>query len=180
MKVNIHNECSYFRLMNQTWFKRNIDWYKKFGDVVYDCSMTSADLTPIWAAFEGGLTYQLRRSDIKSDKQSESTSTLLFITWKSDGYNELRACVRLIECDKHIKWNGYKLREYCQRYYSQFSTYTGFIEDTWMINDGAVLTTRLKLDFTQRNWRDGVLDITILEGLRNMHIGGPVWLDPKM
>jgi hypothetical protein len=37
--------------------------------------------------------------------------------------------------------------------------------------------TKLELDFTQRN---GVLNITISEGVEDEHTKRPVWIDPKM
>jgi hypothetical protein len=72
----------------------------------------------------------------------------------------------LIECDKQIKWNRYKLEEYRQRYASQLSTYTSPIEDTWLMHDGTVLMTRLELNSTQRG---DVLNITISEGIKDEH-----------
>jgi hypothetical protein len=177
MKMNIHNQCSDFKLTNRESFIINTAWNKR-ADVEVDAgSMISADLTSYWAAFGGSLTYQLRRKSGKFDDQLESTCTLLFITWRSEGYKKLRACVHLIEYDKQITWNFYKLREYCQRYHSRLNTYAGPIKDTWLIHDGTVLMTRLELDFTQR---DGILNITISEGVRNEHTKRPKWFDPKM
>jgi hypothetical protein len=173
-KVNIHNQCSDFNLTTRTWFKRNINWHKE-PDVEVDAgSMTSADFVPYFAAFEGSLTYQLQRKHTESDDQLKSTYTLLFITWKSEGYKELCAHVRLIECDKQIRWDFHKVKEYHQRY--QFSTYAGPIKDTWLIYDGTVLTTGLELDFTQR---DGVLNITISEGVADDHTKIPSWVSPR-
>jgi hypothetical protein len=140
-------------------------------------SMTSASLTSSWAVFKGGLTYQLQRKCVKSGDQLKSTFTRLFIIWKSEGYKVLRVRVGLIEHDKQIRWNGYKLREYYRRYANQFGTYTEPVRDTWLIHDGTVLMTRLELDFTQRDW---VLNITISEGTEDEYARRPVWLDPKM
>jgi hypothetical protein len=106
-----------------------------------------------------------------------STYTLLFIALKYEGYKVFRTCVCLIECDKQIKWNLYKLEEYRQRYASQLCTYTGLVEDTWLLQDGTVLMTKLELDFTQGN---GVLSITISEGIRDEYTRRPEWIDPKM
>jgi hypothetical protein len=177
MKVSIRNQCSDFKLRCRSHFSNSIDWNTYPDEEVDAGSMTNAILTSYSATFEGILTYQLQRKRVESDDQLESTSTLLFITWKSEGYKELRACIRLIEYDKQVKWDGYKLKEYYKRYANQFSTYTGPIEDTWLMPDGTVLMTRLELDFTQR---DGVLNIIIFKGVENEYTRRPVWLDPKM
>jgi hypothetical protein len=154
MKVSIRNQCSDFKLRCRSHFSNSIDWNTYPDEEVDAGSMTNAILTSYSATF-----------------------TLLFITWKSEGYKELRACIRLIEYDKQVKWDGYKLKEYYKRYANQFSTYTGPIEDTWLMPDGTVLMTRLELDFTQR---DGVLNIIIFKGVENEYTRRPVWLDPKM
>jgi hypothetical protein len=177
MKVNIHNQCVDFKLTSQSWFKRSIDWYKEFDMEIDAGSMTSADLTSYWTVFESSLTYHLQRKRAESDNQLESTYTLLLITWKYEGYKELCACVHLLEYDKQIKWNLYKLGEYHQRYASQLSTYAGPIKDTWLMHDGTVLMTRLKLDFTQRV---GVLNIVISEGVMDEPTKIPSWISPKM
>jgi hypothetical protein len=176
-RMNIHNQCSDFKLTNQRSFVNFMNWKKYIDNEVDTGSMTNAVLISSWAAFEGGLTYQLQRKSVKSDNQLESTYTLLFITWKSEGYKELRARVHLIECDKRIEWNQYKLEEYRQRHHSQLNTYTGPIKDTWLIHDGTVLVTRLELNLTQRN---GVLNITISEGIKDKHTKRPEWISPEV
>jgi hypothetical protein len=176
MKVNIHNQCSNFKLTNRIKVTNFMEWNKYPDTEVNAGSMTSAVLTSSYAVFEGGLTYRLQRKSVKSDDQLESTYTLLFITWKSEGYKILRARVGLMECDKQIKWDSYKLREYRQRYYSQLSTYTGPIKDTWLIHDGTVLVTRLRLDFTQR---DGALNITIFDYFKYDSAKRPEWIGPE-
>jgi hypothetical protein len=60
-------------------------------------------LSPQLATFESILTYQLQRNYVKSNDQLESTYTLLFVAWKSEGYKKFRVCIHLIECDKQIK-----------------------------------------------------------------------------
>jgi hypothetical protein len=176
MEVNIHNQCSDFKLTNRKSFVTFMDWNKYPNvEIDTDCIM-NADLTSSWAEFEGGLTYQLQRKCVKSDGQLETTYTLLFITWKFEGYKTPRVRVHLIECDKQIMWNRYKQEEYRQRYANQFNTYTGPIEDTWLIHDGTVLMTRLKLDFTQSN---SVLNITISEGTKGSHTKRPELVRPE-
>jgi hypothetical protein len=176
IKMNIYNQCSDFKLINQGCYSTNTRWNKEPDDEINVSSMAGAIFTSIVAVFEGGLTYQLQRKPIKSDGQLESTSTLLFITWKSEGYKELCARVCLIEYDKQIRWDGYKSEDYYQRYDNQFSTYTGPIKDTWLIHDGTVLMTRLDLDLTQRN---GVLNITISEGVKDEHTKMPKLIIPE-
>jgi hypothetical protein len=98
------------------------------------------------------------------------------VGWKSEGYKELCACVCLIECDKTFPWHKVNTEEYYQRYTNQFGIYTGPIKDTWLTHDGAVLTTKLELYFTQRN---DVLNITISEGISDDHTKRPVWINPE-
>jgi hypothetical protein len=87
MKLNIHNQCSSFKLINLDWSKFRIKWDKEPDEEVDAGSMTSAILTSSWAEFDGALTYQLQKKSVKSDDQLESTSTRLFIAWKPEGYN---------------------------------------------------------------------------------------------
>jgi hypothetical protein len=175
MEVVIHNRCSNFKLINLMLYAPHMI---KYPNAEVDAGgITSATLRPYRTVFDGSLTYQLQRKYVKFDDQLNSTYTLLFVAWKSEGYKELRACVRMIECDKQIEWNGYKLEEYRQRYASQLSTYTGFINDTWLIHDGTTLLTRLRLDFAQR---DGRLNIVISEGIRSECTKISAWINPKM
>jgi hypothetical protein len=139
-------------------------------------NMTSVEFTPLLAAFEGVLSYVLKRKYVGSSERFEATHIRLFVAWKSEGYKKLRACVNLVECDEKFNWYNTKLEEYCQRYASQLSPCTNPIRDTWLIHDGIVLTTRAELDFTQI---DGVLNITISEGVKDDHTRRPVWIDPK-
>jgi hypothetical protein len=177
MQMNVYNQCSDFKLIYISEFKNNIYWNKE-PDVEVDAgNMTSASLISTRATFDGGLTYQLKRKRVKSDDQLESTSTLLFITWKYEGYKMFHVRLGLIEHDKQVKWNGYKLREYYRRYVNQFGTYTGPIRDKWLLHDGTILAIRLELYFTQRNW---VLNTTISAGVKDEYIRRPVWLYPKM
>jgi hypothetical protein len=175
-KINIHNQCSDFKLTDKKCFSMNISWDKHPDYEVDASNVTGAVLTSSYAVFEGGLTYRLQRKSVKSDDQLEPTYTLLFIAWKSEGYKKLCARACLVECDKQITWNEYKLDEYRQRYHSQFSTYTGPIEDTWLTCDGTVLMNRLELNFTQR---DNVLNIIISDTFRNDYAKRPVRLDPE-
>jgi hypothetical protein len=176
MKVNIHNQCSDIKLTNQSDFSAFISWYKDPDDEVDAGSMTSASLTPQLAAFEGVLTYQLQRKSVKSDDQPESTYTLLFVAWKSEGYRNLHVVVKLIECDKQIMWNYTKVKEYYRRHVHQLNIYTSPIKYTWLTRNGVVLMTRLELDFTQR---DGVLNIVVSKGIRDEHTRRPTWINLK-
>jgi hypothetical protein len=170
MKVNIRNHCSDFHLKNLRCFSIGVNWNKYPSEEVYVGGMMSADLISSSSIFEGVLTYDLKRKGV------ESTYIRLFVAWKSEGYKRFHMFLRLIEHDERYKWNKNELEEYCQRYASQLCTYTGPIKDTWLIPDGTVLMTELELDFTQR---DGVLKLTISEGIRDEHIRRPKWLNLK-
>jgi hypothetical protein len=170
MQVNIHNQCSDFHLIRGRYFSTGIDWYEEPDEKVYAGDMMSIDLVPLLSTFEGVLTYDLKR------KGAESTYIRLFVTWKSESYKELLVFVHLIEYEGWCGWGKNKLEEYCQRYASQLCAYTAPVKDTWLMPDGTVLMTELELDFTQR---DGVLNITISEGIKNEHTRMPEWVSLK-
>jgi hypothetical protein len=176
MKVNIHNQCLDFKLTNRNHFSTSISWNKYTDDEVDAGSMTNANLTPSSATFGGILMYQLQRKGVEHDDQLKSTYTLLCFAWKSEGYKKFRLFLQLIDCDQTFSWKKIYQYEYYQRYTNQCNTYTGPIKDTWLIHDGTVLMTRLELDFTQR---DGVLNVTISEGIRDHHTKISAWLNTK-
>jgi hypothetical protein len=173
MKVNIHNQCSDFKLMGQGCFSNGAGWNEchpriDTGDI------TSINLTPFLSTFGGVVTYRLERKYVEPDNLPKPTHIQLFVAWKSEGYKKFCIFMQLVECNKRIDWNRIKLEEYYQRYANQFSTYTGPINDKWLISDGTVLMTGLELDFTQR---DGVLNITISEGVEDGHTKRPKWIN---
>jgi hypothetical protein len=169
MKVNIHNQCSDFKLGQVGYFNNGVHLNKR-PDEVDAGSMMSTVLTPFLSAFEGVLTYEL-------EKGVKSTHIQLFVAWKSEGYENFHVSVQLIKHDEILLWHTTKIGMYYQRYTNQFSTYTGPTKDTWSLDDGTVLMTRLELDFTQR---DGVLSITISEGVKDNHTKIPEQINSKM
>jgi hypothetical protein len=174
MEVNIHNQCSNLKLTDRGCFSSGAGW-NRYPDWEIDTgSMMRADLIPFLSTFKGVLTYQLQKEHVKPDDQSELPYIRLLMAWKSEGYKKFCMFIHLIECNKQINWNRIKLEEYYQGYASQLCTYTGPIKDTWLMHGGTVLMTRLELDFTQR---DGVLNVTISEGVENEHTRIPIWID---
>jgi hypothetical protein len=176
MKVNIYNRCSDFKLINLGYFSNSADWNGDPDEEVDAGNMTSVDLLSSLPTFEGVLIYELQKGDDESDDQFESTHILFFVAWKAEGYKKFHMFVHLIEYDEYIDWDELKLREYYQRYANQLCTYTGPIKNTWLIDDGTVLITRLKLDLTQRA---GVLNVTISEGIRDSRTEKPLWVNPE-
>jgi hypothetical protein len=183
MKVRIHNQCSDFKLTNKYCFSRGATWNVRSDAEVGPGNTTITDLIPSMTTFKGVLTYKLQRKHMKSDDQSESLHVRLFIAWKFEGYKKLRVFAHLTEYEKKLtgrdswrEWDITKLEEYHQRYINQFSIYTEPIKDTWLINDGTVLMTRLELGFTRR---DSVLNITVSEGIRDGYTRKSIWIDPK-
>jgi hypothetical protein len=87
MKLNIHNQCPNFKLINLNWSVFRIKVDKELDRKIDARSMMSAVFTSPWAEFDGALTYELQKKSVKSDDQLESTSTRLFIAWKPEGYN---------------------------------------------------------------------------------------------
>jgi TRAP-type uncharacterized transport system substrate-binding protein len=177
MKINIHNQCSNFKLKDKRMFNNCLNWNRRPNDEVDANSMTSGVSTSSWATFESIVIYRLQRKSVESDDQLKSTYTLLFIVWKSEGYKKFSVFVQLIDCDKTFSWRKIDQEEYYQRYASQLSTYTGPVKDTWLLSDGTVLMTKLDLGFMQR---DGVLTVTISNGVKDDHTKIPKLIDPKM
>jgi hypothetical protein len=175
MGVNIYNQCSNFKLIYQGYFSNGATcnerphWGEKGG------SSMCIDFVPFLAVFEGALICKLQKEHTKIDDQSDPTYILLFVAWKSEGYKKFYAFVHLIEYDKTVHWDEIKIEEYYQSCASQLSTYIGPIKDTWSIPNDTVLMTELKLgsDFTQR---DGVLNVTISEGIWDSHTRRPEWV----
>jgi hypothetical protein len=126
--------------------------------------------------FEGILTYELQREQVKCDNQLESTRIRLFMIWKSEGYKEFRARINLVEYDEKFDLDYIKSQNYYRSYAGQLRTCTNPIKDTWLLHDGTVLMTRLELDFTQR---DGVLSLIISEGIGDEHTRRPEWINLK-
>jgi hypothetical protein len=170
MKVNIHNQCLDFKLKYRGHFNSGARYNEDPDEEVNTGSMKSIDLITSWVAFEGALMYELERKHVKIGNRPDSSHIQLFIAWKSEGYEKFRVFVHLIECEKQSYWGKATQEEYYQRYTNQLCTYTDPIKDTWLIYDDAVLMAGLELDFTQR---DGVLNITISEGVRDDYTKRP-------
>jgi hypothetical protein len=173
MKLNIHNQCKNFKLTYRKWLSSGADWNSEPNWTINTGIMTSADLTPFLSTFEGVIMYKLER---KGDKLPY---IWLFVAWKSEGYKEFHVLVHLIEYDEWIDWYKLELKTYYRRYANQLSTYTDSVIDAWLTRDDKVFMTKLELDFTQRNRRDGVLNITISEGVKDKHTKKSIWLDLK-
>jgi hypothetical protein len=174
MKVNILNQCSDFKLIFRGYFNSGARCNEKPTKEIDAGGMKRVVLLPFLSTFEGALIHALERKHLKTSNQPEPTCILLFVNWKSESYKKFRVFVHLIEYNKTFYWDKLSSEEYYQRYASQLNTYTGPIENTWLIPDGIVLRTRLELDFTQR---DGVLNITISEGIEDENTKRPEWID---
>jgi hypothetical protein len=79
MKVNIHNQCSHFKLTNQVSFSTSETLNEYFAWEVEAGTMLSVDLEPPLSVFEGVLAYTLKREDVESIVQFVSTHIQLFI-----------------------------------------------------------------------------------------------------
>jgi hypothetical protein len=176
MKVNIHNQCSDFELTEGECFSDSANWYEEPDWEVIAGNMMKADLIPFRAAFGGILIYELRRKHINPYDRPGSTLTLLFIAWKSESHKKFCVLIRLIECNIWPYWFNFKPEEYYQRYANQLCAYTDPIKDTWLLPDGAMIMTRLELDFTQR---DGVLNIIISESISDEYTRKTEWINLK-
>jgi hypothetical protein len=169
MRVNIYNQCPGFRRLRNPKYFINGAYWNEYPDQGVDAgSMMSVDLLPFLSTFEGILIYDL--GCIKSP------NTRFLVTWKSEGYRKFCVFVYLVKYDDWCFWNKIKTEEYYQRYTSRLNTYTGPIEETWLLDDDTVLMTGLELDFTQR---DGVLNIVISEGVEDKNTKRLEWIDIK-
>jgi hypothetical protein len=176
MKIDIHNQYHDFKLQYLGSSNNGVYWNVDPDREVDIGNMSGVDLTPVMVAFEGAITYELERKHVKTGNRSQPTRILLFVAWESEGYKKFRVLVHLLEHDKQSYWRRSTLEEYYQRYANQFCTYTDPIKDTWLMPDGTVLATELRLDFTQR---DGVLGVTISEGVGDAHTKRPEWFYPE-
>jgi hypothetical protein len=177
IKMNIHNQCSNFNLIYTGYFSAGVGWNMQLNLKVKANSIESVDFKCSLATPEGVLTYQLEKEHVKPSHRPKPTYLQLFVAWKYEGYKDVCVFVQLIKCYKAFHWGEIQLEEYYQRCANQLYTYTGPIKDTWLINYDTVLMTGLELDFTQR---DGALNITISEGVRDEYTKIPEPLDPKM
>jgi hypothetical protein len=173
MKVNIHNQCSDFKLIEGEYFIINANYNDKPDREVDTGNMMNVDLIPFLSTFGSGLTYELQSRYDKHGNQRESTHVRFLVAWKSEGYKKFFVFVHLMEYDKWFDWDRINLKECYQRYASQFCTYTNPIKNTWLIYNDTALMTELELDFTQR---DGVLNITISEGIRDEYTKRSEWI----
>jgi hypothetical protein len=170
MKVDIHNQCLNFKLTDQECCSYSAGWNMYSVQEAETDRMMSVEFKYSLEAFKGAIMCELRREYI------EQTHIWLLVVWRSVGYKKFRICVCLLECYESFVWNENRLREYYQRYARQLDRYTGPIEDTWLIHDGAVLMTRLELSFLKR---DSKLNMTISEGIKDAYTNIPVWIGPK-
>jgi hypothetical protein len=168
MKVDVHNQCPDFKLIDQKCFSYGAEWHMSSAREVGSRNMMSIEFKYSPEAFRGVVIYKLGRTYVKSKPIH------LFLVWKSDGYKRFRVYVRLLEYDKPFVWSEIRLKEYYQRCTHQLHTYTDPIEDTWLIPDGILLMTRLELAFVKR---DGKLKVTISEGIRDSYIKRPEWIN---
>jgi hypothetical protein len=171
MKLNIHNECLDFKLKDQKYLSYDAGWKRYSVRETKVDSMMSIEFKFSLETFEGIVMYELRR------EYAESTTIQLFVAWKSEGYKKFCTYVHLLECDESFVWNETRLKEYYQRYTHRLCTYTSPIKNTWVIHDGTVLVTELALNFMNR---DGRLNVTISEGIKDDYTKMPMGINPEL
>jgi hypothetical protein len=71
MKVNIHNQCSYFKLTDQGYFSSGTYWNKDPDEEVNAGNMMNVDLMLYLSTFGGVLTYKLESEYVKPDNRRE-------------------------------------------------------------------------------------------------------------
>jgi hypothetical protein len=170
MKVDIYNQCPDFKLTDQKCFSCGTGWNRCSSREVKADSMMSVEFKSSLEAFGGVVMYELQR------KYVESTRIQLLVAWESEDYKTFCVYVRLLECNELLVWNETRLKEYYQRYVGQLHTYTDPIKDTWLMHDGTVLMTRLELTLVKR---DGRINVTISEGIKDDYTKVPTWIGPK-
>jgi hypothetical protein len=93
------------------------------------------------------------------------------VFWISVGYELFHVFVQLLVYVDLFNWDNVKLNVCYHLQFNQFNIYTGPFDDTYLTHDVTILMTGLVLVFTQR---DGVLNITIYEGFKYVHVMIPV------
>jgi hypothetical protein len=170
--ISVHNQCSNFGLGEFECFVNGANsTHCRRGNSV---NTRDVDFIPFLSTFGGAVTYKLQDRNYKPNHRPGAARIRCLVAWKSEGYKKFYMLIHLIEYNRWVKWNEIKLDDYCQRYANQFSIYTGPIKSTWLMPNGIVLMIRLNLDSTQR---DGIMSITISEGVGDGYTKRLVWLD---
>jgi hypothetical protein len=134
--------------------------------------------------FKGALLHKLQRKyTTKTDNQPNSntasdkdiaTSIHLLVVWDVGYYHHhFYAC--LIELTDDFTWNEDKLWALYSQYMCQSNEYCKPNIITWLVNDGAVLKTRLSITYGA----DYKLAIVMSEGTRKYEMSEPIRINPK-
>jgi hypothetical protein len=102
MKVNIHNQCSDFKLTDREYFINGTCWCEYPDREVDTDNIMRVGLIPFLSTSEGVLMYVLQRKDANFGNRSGPTCIRLFVAWKSEGYKRFFVFIHLIECSKKL------------------------------------------------------------------------------
>jgi hypothetical protein len=183
--VLVHNRCSDFELISPVCFGHNATWHISPDQKVDTNAIIGASFgrSLFEIEFSSALIYKLQRKKrLESNGQSDVnsvftedtlTSVQLLVIWRiNDDYD---FCVRalLIKHSNTITWNENALEKLHSTHLFLCKA-AGNIEDTWLLDDAAVLVTTSK-------WKVGrTFEITISEGTRKDDTMEPLWVSLNM
>jgi hypothetical protein len=195
MIMTIHNQYPDIKLASQAYFCSRAKRYE------YLVNRTdTGTIMKIGFRFEldqdefgGILMYKMqRKGNTKSGHQSSTDIKVieealkmmqLLVTWKVKHLEEPKVNIVLAKHDSDLVLNEDKLAQLYDKIndmpskeYSWFLEYDDIFESTWLVCDNTVMETRYGV-----NYEEGLeLKINISEGVRNLNIIKPMWIDPKM
>jgi hypothetical protein len=181
--VIVHNQCLDFELVSPEYLGYDVIWHILPDQKVNANTMTSAafkrDISKL--GFTTALLYKLCRRSHNSDDQSNadntkdtSTNIQLLVIWRSVNRYEFRVNAILIKHESTITWDKEKLMKLCSMYRT-LNKYDRIIEDTWLLDDEAVLMTILKWGAEKHT-----IEITISEATKKDDSIEPLWVPSNM
>jgi hypothetical protein len=187
--LNIHNQCQDVNLTSPVYFINGGEWC-----VAPDQKIDVDAVVKNYLEFdseqdmlEGALIYRIQRREtsffeierktqrkrVKIDKsaQDESKHIQLLIAWHGEYTKGLHVRALLVEHDKEFDED--ELRQLHQKCWHPMNAFVNPIEDNWLLDDAAVLTTTVKTMNGGCRW-----DVLITEGIED-NVERPLWIDAE-
>jgi hypothetical protein len=114
----------------------------------------------------GALIYRLQGKNIDQSNEDtmssedEATCIQFVMVWRVYDSGKVYVNSLLIEHDKDCVWDGDKLMKFVD-WHKQYDIQHGLIEETWLMYDNTVLTTRMNETYEEECYK---LEMTISEG----------------
>jgi phage gp46-like protein len=176
----IHNRCSNFELVSPAYFSHNGIWIRSPDQKVDTNTITSASFgrDETKDKFTSALLYKLQRkksleSNVSNTSTEDtSTSLQLLIMWKSNDWYNFSVRALLVKHSNVIMWNEDTLKKLHSMHrvlldkglsinFGDMLREHYSIEDTWLLDDSAVLITTTEWEKENRRF-----EITLSEGTR--------------